>query len=523
MRTTSLPLLMLLALAGSSIACGASPASNARDSGTIQPTSAPGGDDAGTTGATAPTGSDAGASSETAGDATPGSGANVAIALATKNTSQYLSIVGSTVTASDGAVGAADILTLTDLTGAALGDGDRITLTASDGGLLSAVGGGGGALSTVHGTAGPNETFVIHRLAGAGAIADGDEVAIESSTQVEYVSALNGGGSGVTCDEPHAQAWETFVLRVNPKIAPPPPTPVTDYAPYFFTWDWGGGGEFGSLADLYDKHGLTGATIAFVLADGGKCSATRDTFDNLADAKAFMSRGGQLKASFGGADGDYLDYTCGDAASFAKAIEDFVDGTGVTELDFDIEQGSKSFNDTVNQRRAQALAQVQRERPAVKVSFTLAAGASSGDGSGGLTDEGKGLLSACFSAGVKVSHVNLMLMDYGSDWVGKPLAPPSIGALTDANAQLRTLDATLSESDAWKMLGATPMIGVNDDGATFSLDDARSLASFVKDHQLGLVAFWGINRDFVCTSGKDTCSMVDPADFAFHDILEAVH
>ena len=34
---------------------------------------------------------------------------------------------------------------------------------------------------------------------------------------------------------------------------------------------------------------------------------------------------------------------------------------------------------------------------------------------------------------------------------------------------------------------------------------------------------WGINRDYVCTAGKDTCSMVDVKDFDFHNILKAVH
>lgn len=305
----------------------------------------------------------------------------------------------------------------------------------------------------------------------------------------------------------------------------PPPAPSTDYAPYFFTWEWGGGGsgKFASLADLYDKHGLTGATIAFALADGGKCAATREVFDHLADAKAFMARGGQLKVSFGGAAGDYLDYICTDSSSFAKAIEDFVDGTGVTDLDFDIEQGSKSFNATVNSRRAVALKKVQDDRPSVKVSFTLAAGASTGDGSGGLTSEGIGLLSAVLAKGVKISHVNLMVMDYGGSWVGKPLAPPSLGALKDANAQLRKLVSGMTEAEAWRMLGATPMIGVNDDGSTFSLADAKSLADFTKAHSLGLVAFWGINRDYVCSAGKDTCSMVDVKDFDFHNVLKSVH
>ncbi len=342
---------------------------------------------------------------------------------------------------------------------------------------------------------------------------------------VDPIDTGGGGFDSGTHDGGPVDAPPGSDATPPPDATTPPPASGTDYAPYFFTWEWGGGGsgKFSSLVDLHDKHGLTGATIAFALADGGKCAATREVFDHLADAKAFMAKGGQLKVSFGGASGDYLDYICTDSNSFAKAIEDFVDGTGVTDLDFDIEQGSKSFNATVDSRRAVALKKVQDERKAVKISFTLAAAPSSGDGSGGLTSEGIGLLKAVLSKGVVVSHVNLMLMDYGGGFAGKPLAPPSIGSLKDANAQLRGLISGLTEAQAYQMLGATPMIGVNDDSSTFSLADAKSLTDFVKLQKIGLVAFWGINRDYVCTAGKDTCSMVDVKDFDFHNILKAVH
>jgi hypothetical protein len=41
------------------------------------------------------------------------------------------------------------------------------------------------------------------------------------------------------------------------------------------------------------------------------------------------------------------------------------------------------------------------------------------------------------------------------------------------------------------MLGAAPMIGP----ASFSLSDARTLASFAARQGLGLVAYWAMDRD----------------------------
>src|SRR5262249_4555611 len=52
-----------------------------------------------------------------------------------------------------------------------------------------------------------------------------------------------------------------------------------EFAPYFETWAWGDSSySFTSLVDMKNKSGVNGATLAFVLADGG-CKATRDIQD----------------------------------------------------------------------------------------------------------------------------------------------------------------------------------------------------------------------------------------------------
>ncbi len=113
------------------------------------------------------------------------------------------------------------------------------------------------------------------------------------------------------------------------------PTAI-DYAPYFPTWVWGGSGyAFTGLPDLQKKATLNEVTIAFVLSNGG-CDTTQDIEQNMSDVQAFLAGGGHLKASFGGADGDYVESKCSDANSLATAIEGFVTATGITDLDFDI-------------------------------------------------------------------------------------------------------------------------------------------------------------------------------------------
>ena len=52
----------------------------------------------------------------------------------------------------------------------------------------------------------------------------------------------------------------------------------------------------------------------------------------------------------------------------------------------------------------------------------------------------------------------------------------------------------LSSTAAWQMLGVIPTIGKNDDAEVFSLADAKALAAFAVQNQLGLVSFRSIDR-----------------------------
>jgi hypothetical protein len=295
-----------------------------------------------------------------------------------------------------------------------------------------------------------------------------------------------------------------------------------DYAPYFPTWVWGGSGyAFTGLADLQKKSGLNEVTIAFVLSNGG-CNTTQDIEQNLPDVKAFVAAGGHVKASFGGADGAYLESQCTTAASWAQALEDFVDATGITDLDFDIEQ-DPVLTDSVNAMRGTALKLAQDAR-GIQVAFTLAANPHSSSSPGGLTSQGMSVVSHALAAGVKVRRVNLMTMDYGDSYGGQALAPVAIGSLTDANAQMMSLVSGLTKAQAWTMLGVIPMIGKNDDSEVFSLADAKTLSTFATTNGLGLVSFWSIDRDQVCPSGADynSCSTVETSSFAFTDVFKAV-
>ncbi len=111
-------------------------------------------------------------------------------------------------------------------------------------------------------------------------------------------------------------------------------------------------------------------------------------------------------------------------------------------------------------------------------------------------------------------------MDYGPAYQGS-MGNYATQALTNVNAQLRSIIPGLTEAKAWSMLGATPMIGQNDvAGEVFTLADASALASFAKQKHLGLVSFWAINRDQPGTNNLALYSGVNTGPFQFHNILK---
>jgi hypothetical protein len=64
------------------------------------------------------------------------------------------------------------------------------------------------------------------------------------------------------------------------------------------------------------------------------------------------------------------------------------------------------------------------------------------------------------------------------------------------------------------------MIGVNDDGSTFTLADASSVASWASSNGIGRLAFWSVDRDQACPGGNGgaaspTCSGVSESTGQF--------
>lgn len=301
--------------------------------------------------------------------------------------------------------------------------------------------------------------------------------------------------------------------------------PVTDasggFSPYVDT----------SLYPAYDMlatadaTGVKNFTLAFVLSGGGCTPKWGGVTDLNSDGvpgeiDALRAKGGDVRVSFGGANGTELAQACSDVSSLAAAYSQAISAYGLSEVDFDIEGGALS-DTTANTRRAQAIAQLQQQAVAagrrLDVSFTLPVLPS------GLTQDGVNLVRNAKDNGVTVDSVNVMAMDYGDGAAPNPdgkMGQYAIDAATATQSQIKSV-LGLSDADAWSHVAVTPMIGVNDTASeVFRVADAQQLATFAKTRNLAWLAMWSATRDQPCPGGatgyaQPTCSSIDQTALDF--------
>jgi chitodextrinase len=280
-----------------------------------------------------------------------------------------------------------------------------------------------------------------------------------------------------------------------------------------------------SLANMRSAAGVKQLTLGFIVS-GQACQATWGTYYGLDDGPMaqriadFKSAGGTPIVSFGGQANQELARTCTSASSLAAQYQAVMDRYGIRDLDFDIE-GADQAEPTSLDRRAKAIAQVQAAGAAagkpVHVSFTLPVLTS------GLTQDGMNVLRNAIANGVDIGLVNVMAMDYYDPnlepYTGK-MGDYAIQAGQSLRDQLATLYPNKSDAALWKMVGVTPMLGINDDNKEiFTTADAAKLATFAQQKGMGRLAMWSINRDHPCgrptSFTENTCSGVGDSDWAF--------
>jgi chitinase len=222
--------------------------------------------------------------------------------------------------------------------------------------------------------------------------------------------------------------------------------------------------------------------------------------------------GGDVKISFGGENGIELAQACTTSAEVAAEYQAVVTAYQATYVDFDIE-GAAVAEPASIERRSAALKLLQSANPQLRISLTLPVLPT------GLDANGLGVLRSARDHGVSLDRVNVMAMDYGG--FGTAMGDLAVQAAQSTHDQLAALFPSLSDAALWRMVGVTPMLGVNDiEAEVFGLNDARTLVSFAQRKHLGMLAFWDLTRDRnACTGDLDLCTNVPQEPYEFSRVF----
>lgn len=320
-------------------------------------------------------------------------------------------------------------------------------------------------------------------------------------------SNAQSSGSSSTTTVANSQAVFTGAAGIGPS-----PT-GTEVVPYFWTWGRWGNFAISSLTDARSKANMQGATIAFGLSGGG-CAMSTDLTDMSADILSYIQAGGRVILSVGGASGTYPQTNCSDSTALANALDGQLKALNTHALDFDIEGQNLNTMDHTNVL-LDALRILQGRYSDLYVSFTLPV-----DDNAGLPSTALSVINGAKNKGVNVSRVNIMAMDFGhGPSSGQDMGDQCINAATATFNQLKSIYSGVADATLWHMIGITPMIGENDDHYKFTTDHAQKVANFAKSRGIGLLSFWGMQRDRSGSGSLDNFTNVTQSNFQFLSIF----
>jgi hypothetical protein len=281
-----------------------------------------------------------------------------------------------------------------------------------------------------------------------------------------------------------------------------------------------------NLAAAARATGVKHYTLAFIVAGGG-CrgvwgpGAEVSAAPFTRDIAALRHLGGDVTVSFGGAAGTELALACNSPEQLAAQYQAAINAYKLTSIDFDVEGAAVADRASV-ERRSEAIAMLERTAAAAHrrllVSLTLPVLPS------GLDRYGLSVVSSAIAHRARVDVVNVMTMDFGDGPAPRPagrMGQYAIEAATSTHTQLKRLYRSRSPIQLWRMVGVTPMIGVNDQAdEVFGLADASRVVAFARTKHLGRLAFWSAARDRPCPGGprryaQDDCSSIAQQPWAF--------
>jgi hypothetical protein len=317
-------------------------------------------------------------------------------------------------------------------------------------------------------------------------------------------------GGGTATSTTTTTTTRTTTTTSTTTSPPPPPPGGAKVAPYIdITY------ASPALADVARATGVKTYTLAFALADSLGCDPSWGGTIPLKDTRVInevndlRALGGSVVVGTGGAQGPYLENTCGSVDALYNAYTSALDAVGSNALDVDVEASIPVS--TVNQ----ALLRLQQTRNTT-ISYTLRIQGQDY----GIDPFSVQILQDAASRGLNVL-VNPMLMDFGysGDW-----GDAMVSAANATLGQMKSIWPAKSDAALKASLAVTPMIGRNDTGPITDQTAARKLLSFAQTNHIGRIGFWSVGRDNgSCPGGavSPTCSGIAQSQYEFTSLFGA--
>ncbi|MGL4344813.1 MAG: chitinase, partial [Cellulosilyticaceae bacterium] len=251
------------------------------------------------------------------------------------------------------------------------------------------------------------------------------------------------------------------------------------------------------LAEVYKETGISRFNIGFIVANsqnkaswGGQYELLKSPIDS--QIELLRKQGGDIILSVGGAAGTPLHIAIKDEAELTKELIRIVDTYDLEAIDFDIEGTGLTDLDAAR-RLVRSIAALQDAFKNLEIWMTLPVAKD------GLTSEGKAVVDYAVKKEVDLKGINLMVMNYGYEAKPSDMSDQAIVASSAVVSQLdeiyKAYGQKLTSDELWEMIGLTPMIGVNNTGQIFTLDDAKELMAFAKQKDIGYIGYWSLSRD----------------------------
>jgi hypothetical protein len=278
--------------------------------------------------------------------------------------------------------------------------------------------------------------------------------------------------------------------------------------PYHYSW-CSDAYIISSLVKAYSM-GVRGAKFGFIIADNGNVAGDLD--NHLSDILQFIKMDGDLILSFGGANATLIDEVISDQDNLYNIYINIIQKTGCYKLDFDIESGNEN-KDNVNNLRNTVLSRLQNQFPNLYISFTLA-----GD-TNGLPQSQLQIIKNAVNAGIKISIVNMMMMDNN---FGNP-GQDSINGCESLFKQLQSIYPNKSSDEIYGMMSPCIMPGRDDNNTFFNISDAILLSNYCSSKNIGEISYWALQRDVIGPTDYNFASLVNTCNLQFYNIFNQLH